>query len=184
EVTPLNPTTLYGACKHSLQIILNASAEQNGISAAWGRLFYIYGPHEPLSRLVPSVILSLLKGEVALCTHGNQIRDLLYVKDVADAFITLVESDVSGPINIASGNPVRLKDVIYKIADKLNMQDLIQLGVLPVPKDDPSLLVANVSRLENELNWHPKYDLDRGLEETINWWKNQLTEAGKSEIKI
>jgi nucleoside-diphosphate-sugar epimerase len=177
KVTPFNPETLYGACKHALQIILNASAEQNGISAAWGRLFYIYGPREPLSRLVPSVILSLLKGEAALCSHGSQIRDILYVKDVADAFVTLVESDVSGPINIASGNPIRLKDVIYKIADKLNKRDLIQLGALSVPKDDPSLLVANVSRLTDELNWHPEYDLDRGLEETIDWWKNHLTKS-------
>ena len=78
-VTPLAPRTLYGTCKHSLQLVLSAFAKQTGLSAAWGRIFFLFGPYEHPDRLVAFVIRSLLKGEAARCSHGNQIRDFLYV---------------------------------------------------------------------------------------------------------
>ena len=68
-------------------------------------IFFLYGPHEPPGRLIPSVIQALLKGEFARCSHGRQIRDFLYVEDVAEAFVALLDSDITGPVNIASGSP-------------------------------------------------------------------------------
>lgn len=174
QITPFSPATLYGICKYSLQKILDIFAKQFGLSAAWGLIFFLYGPYEHSDRLVPSVILSLLKDHPARCTHGNQIRDLLYVEDVADAFVELLGSDVSGAINIASGCPITLRDIIYKIAEKLDRRDLIQLGALPVSEHEPHLILADVSRLTNELGWLPKYNLEKGLDQTIDWWKNHI----------
>jgi nucleoside-diphosphate-sugar epimerase len=176
QITPLAPTTLYGTCKHSLRLTLEAFAKQTGLSAAWGRIFFVYGPHEHPSRLIPSVITSLLKGEPARCSHGNQIRDFLYVEDVADAFTALLESNVAGPVNVASGCPIALRDIIYKIADKMDRRELIQLGAVPASMDEPPLLVADVSRLTDQVGWVPKYSLCRGLEQTIAWWRSQLME--------
>ena len=175
RVTPLRPATLYGVCKHSLQMMLSAFSKQTGLSSAWGRVFFLYGPHEHPSRLVSSVISALLKGEPARCSHGNQIRDFLYVKDVADAFVALLESDVRGPVNIASGQPVPLKDVVYKIADMLGQRDLLQLGAISAPANDPRVLIADVGRFSEEVGWTPKLNLDSGIEQTIYWWKKQLS---------
>jgi len=86
-MTPLLPATLYGACKHSLQVMMDAFSRQTGLSSAWGRVFFLYGPYEHSERLVSSVIRSVLKGDPALCSHGNQIRDFLHVEDVASAFV-------------------------------------------------------------------------------------------------
>jgi nucleoside-diphosphate-sugar epimerase len=183
QTTPLASTTLYGICKNSLQNMLDAFARQAGLSAAWGRVFFLFGPHEHPDRLISSVICALLKGEPARCSHGNQIRDFLYVKDVAEAFIALLESNIAGAVNIASGYPVAIKDAIMKIAEKLHRKDLIQLGVLPVSAYEPYLLVADVSRLTNEVGWEPKYDLDRGLQQTIAWWKNHLFEKENESAK-
>lgn len=171
KVTPLAPATLYGACKHSLQVAVESFAEQSGLSAAWGRIFLLYGPHEHPRRLISSVIISLLNGQPALCSHGNQVRDFLYVKDVADAFVALLASGVTGPVNIASGCPVVLKDVISEVGRKIGRKELIQLGAVPVSSHDPDLLVADVKRLTNEVGWMPSYDLDAGLQQTIDWWK-------------
>lgn len=173
RITPLLPATLYGTCKHALQAILDAFSRQTGLSSAWGRIFFLYGPHENPDRLISSVIRSLLQGKPARCSHGSQIRDFLHVQDVADAFVTLLKSDVSGPVNIASGQPVALKDVIHKIASKLGWHDLVQLGAIPVSADEPHLLIADIGRLSGEVGWQPKLDLDIGLEQTIAWWKNQ-----------
>jgi len=173
-ITPLSPTTVYGTCKHSLQALLDAFTRQTGLSAAWGRIFFVYGPYEHPHRLVPSVIQSALQGKPIRCSHGRQIRDFLHVQDVADAFVALLNSDVSGPVNIASGCPVVLKDIIYKIANKLGQQDLVELGALPTSANDPLLLVGDVSRLSDEVGWRPQYDLDRGMEQTLSWWNYRL----------
>jgi len=180
DVTPLLPTTLYGICKNSLQMMLAGLSEQSRLSSAWGRIFFPYGPYDYPTKLVSSVIRSLLKGKPAPCSHGNQIRDYLYVQDVAEAFIRILESDLQGPVNIASGYPVTIKNIVYKIAEKLNGRDLIRLGELPLSPKEPDLLLGNVSRLSKEVGWQPKQDLNHGLEKTIIYWKNQLNNEGVS----
>lgn len=173
-VTPLLPSSIYGICKHSLQSMLEAYSVQFDLSSAWGRIFFAYGPHEPPTKLISYVIRSLLQGEPALCTHGEQIRDFIHVYDVAGAFVALLDSDVSGPVNIGSGYPSALKTVILKIADQLNQHDLLQFGALPSSTNESPLLVANVTRLSEEVKWQSKYSLDHGLEQMISYWKQQL----------
>jgi len=172
-LTPLMPMSLYGASKHSLQIISDAFARQTNLHLAWGRIFYLYGPFEPPQRIVPYVIRSLLKGKTTLCSHGDQIRDYMYVADVADALVTALDSEAKGPINIASGAPVAIKDIIVNIADQLNRPDLIQFGAIKTNQNDPPMLAADISRLSNEVGWRFKYSLNQGLELTIRWWKNR-----------
>jgi nucleoside-diphosphate-sugar epimerase len=175
EVTPLNPNTVYGTCKHALQQMFAEMLKSLDRSGVWGRIFFLYGPHEHPARLVSSVIRSLLLDKPADCTHGNQMRDFLYVKDVADAFVALLESPIDGAINIASGKPLALKQIIFNIAEKLNRSDLVRLGALETRADDPDLLAGDTHRLFKEVGWQPKYKLDQGLKETIKWWENQLS---------
>jgi len=173
-LTPLCPNTFYGRSKASVFEYSNAYASEVDLSCAWGRIFFVYGKHEHPNRLVSSVINSLLSEELALCTHGNQIRDFLFSEDVADAFVTLLNSDLTGAVNIASGNPVTLKQVVNKIAEKLGKKDLVKFGARPVPKNETPFVVGDIQRLSTELNWKPKFNLNSGLEETIDWWKENL----------
>jgi nucleoside-diphosphate-sugar epimerase len=172
-LTPLHPATLYGTCKHSLQMVLAAYARQLGFSSAWGRIFFLYGPHEHPQRLVASVIRSLLQDQEALCSDGSQLRDFLHVEDVASAFVALLESRVNGPVNIASGQPVALREVVETIAGKLNRLPLLRLGAMPASVSEPPLLLADTRRLFSEVGWRPSYDLHQGLAQTIAWWREQ-----------
>ena len=174
QVTPLAPSTFYGTCKHALQSILAAYAGLNQLSWAWGRVFFLYGPNEHPKRLVPHVIRSLLANKQAMCSEGTQLRDYLYVKDVADAFAMLMDCDIQGPVNIASGCPVSVKEIVQAIASRLNGEELVQFGTLPASAEEPPLVVGDATRLSQELNWWPGYTLDRGLDETIAWWKHRL----------
>jgi nucleoside-diphosphate-sugar epimerase len=169
--TPLRPATLYGACKHSLRLMIEAYSRQEGLSAAWGRVFFLYGPHEHPDRLVASVIRSLLRGDEARCTHGQQVRDILHVADVADAFAALLDSEVEGAVNIAAGRAVVLRDVINEIGEKLARQDLIRLNAIAAPTGEPRIIVADTKRLNEEVGWRPQRDLSAGLDETIEWWR-------------
>jgi nucleoside-diphosphate-sugar epimerase len=180
QTTPLVPATLYGACKHALQVMVDAFCKQTGLSYAWGRIFFLYGPYEHPDRLVSSVIRSLLQGEPARCSHGNQIRDFLHVEDAAYAFVTLLDSDMEGAVNIGRGTPVAIREVVEIIGDQLHGKHLIQLGVLPAPPNDPPALIADTHRLKS-IGWLPKYDLKTGLEQTIAWWKTNLITAKRSQ---
>lgn len=173
-ITPTRPQTLYGTCKNSLQQILAQFSKQIGLSSAWGRIFFLYGHYEAKTRLIPSVITSLLQDQPARCSHGNQIRDFLYVEDVASAFVSLLDSNVEGPVNIASGQPVALKTIIYTIADLLDRKHLVELGALPTPENEPPLLVADVRKINQQVGWKERINLEESLKRTIEWWEKNL----------
>jgi nucleoside-diphosphate-sugar epimerase len=144
------------------------------MTSAWGRIFFVYGPHEHPSRLVPSVIRSLLSDMPARCSQGNQIRDYLFAQDAADALVALLESAVTGPVNVASGQGIALRDIVLRIGTLLGKPDLIRLGAIPPATTDTPLVVADVTRLQQVLAWRPKYDLESGLTRTIDWWRERL----------
>lgn len=166
--TPLHPATLYGQAKADTA---RAVIAERGLSTAWGRIFLLYGPHEYPQRLVPSVILSLLNGERARCTHGEQVRDVLHVRDVASAFAALLESPVTGAVNIGSGTPITLKSVVETIAGQLDARDRVEFGAVPPPANDPPRLTAAVERLRRDVGWQPSIPLDDGIAKTIGWWR-------------
>jgi len=165
--TPCAPRTVYGGCKHALQQLFAALGAASGVSVAWGRVFSVYGPHEHPGRLVASVIRSIRAGRPALCSHGEQVRDYLYAADVARAFVALVESDVTGPMNIGSGEPVQVKTIVRRIGELMGRSDLIRLGAIPAAPTDTPLVVADTTRLKHLLGWRPSFDLDRGLTATL-----------------
>jgi nucleoside-diphosphate-sugar epimerase len=173
-LTPRHPSTFYGRCKNSLFSLFEAYNHQTELSGAWVRFFSPYGPREHPRRLVPSVICSLLNRQPAHCSHGKQIRDFIYVQDAADALVVLLNSSVTGAINIASGSPTSLAFVINEIARRLNGEDLIRLGAIPPHPHDTPLVVADVRRLTHEVGWQPKHSLETGLDRTIEWWEAHL----------
>jgi nucleoside-diphosphate-sugar epimerase len=171
--TPLRPATLYGTTKHATQIVASAYAQCAGIELAWGRIFLCYGPGEDERRLVPSVIRALLAAREAEVSDGEQWRDLMHVDDVARAFVALLDSSVGGTVNIASGEGVRLAEVIASIAAEVGRPDLIRLGALARREGDPARLLADVSRLRDEVGFAGGTTLERGIRDTVAWWREQ-----------
>jgi nucleoside-diphosphate-sugar epimerase len=170
RATPLAPATLYGTCKHATRMVIESLAAGR-FSFAWGRIFFLYGPHEHESRLVPGVVRALLAGREAPCTAGTQVRDFLHVEDVAGAFAALVDSEVEGPVNIASGQPVALAEVVRTIARQLNAESLVRLGARPIPAGELPSITAATARLRDEVAWSATRSLASGLAETIAWWR-------------
>ena len=174
ETSPTRPRNLYAASKLALQVVLEQLANTTGMEVAWLRLFYQYGPFENERRLVPSVICSLLRHQVAKVTKGEQIRDFLHVEDVAAAIWAVAQSDLSGAVNIGSGKPVAVRDIVTQIGAILNRPELIAPGVLPYNPSDPLFICANNRRLTESTTWVPRHDLEQGLQHTIVWWQRHL----------
>jgi nucleoside-diphosphate-sugar epimerase len=174
RTTSRRPASFYGACKSATGDIIEAYAGASGLSSAWARLFFVYGPGEPPDRLVSSVARSLLKGEEAACSHGTQQRDFLYVKDVAEALARLLTSAVQGPINVGSGHAVAVREIVDAVAALTGRPELVRMGAIATVGPDQPLVVADTQRLTRELGWTPRWDLAKGIEETVSWCRREM----------
>lgn len=169
ESTPTAPSTLYVQSKLELFRALPSI----GIDFAWVRFFYQYGPYEDPRRLMPVVINLLRRGEVAKLVPGDRIRDYLHIEDVASAVCAVAQSKLTGAVNIGSGVRMTVRDIALKIGELLGRPDLIKLAALPWSPTEPMHLLADNTKLREGTNWKPRYDLEDGLRQTIEWWKGR-----------
>ena len=180
-LTPRQPNTLYGAAKHGLNEVFNAYCATSGLAGAWGRVFFLYGPREDRRRFVSSIVASLLEGAVAQTSSGEHVGDFLHVQDVADGLLALLDSDVSGDFNIASGSAVTFRRIVERIGAMTGREDLLRIGAIASRPNDAPFIVGDNSRLKRETGWAPAFDLDSGLGSTIDWWRGHL--KGQTGIK-
>jgi nucleoside-diphosphate-sugar epimerase len=173
RVSPLAPATLYGAAKDALHRVANAYAEQERVELAWARPFLLYGPREAPARLVASVARAQLAGEPIATGSGEQIRDFMHVEDVAGALVALLDSPVVGPVNIASGVPVTIGEVVYRVALLAGRPELVRRGALPARPGEPRVLLADASKLRDEVGFRPRWTLAGGLDATVGWWRER-----------
>lgn len=172
--TPLCPDTEYGAAKAALFRAYGPLTAKLGLSAAWARPFFLYGPGESPRRLAADVIISCLEGREALCSHGRQRRDFLHVEDVGRAMAALLGSDLTGPVNIGSGTAIPLATLIEEAGRQAGRPDLIRLGARPARPNDAPLVEADATRLTEELGFVPRFDLETGIADTVAWWRREL----------
>jgi len=177
RTSPTRPASLYGASKHALQTVASAYSGPAGLSLAWGRLFYLYGPWEQPCRLVASMIRTLLAGEPATCRHGDYVRDFLHVADAGSAFAALLDSEVIGPVNVASGTPVCLGRVAGLIAEAAGHPELLEVREDPLAPGDAPVVTADPTRLVHEVRWSPAFDLESGIGQSVRWWRERSGEA-------
>jgi len=169
--TPRRPSTRYGRAKQAAEELLAEAAVRAGLSAATALLFFPYGPYEQPERLVPSIARRLLEGEEARTSAGRQVRDFMHVHDCGRALATLVDSELTGPVNIGSGSSASVADVATTLAQIVGREDLLRLGGLG--DGDETRVVADVGRLAEELGFEARYGLEDGLRDAVEWWRQR-----------
>ena len=167
ETTPIKPASLYAAAKTGTRLLCEQLARARGLELLWVRPFYQYGPFEDGRRLVPYVIDTLLRGEEAGITRGLQVRDFLHVADVGAAIAAAATSELKGPVNIGSGQPVTVREVVATIAAILDLSHKVKFGARPDNPTDPPFICANTTKLRQGTGWAPRFDLRSGLADAI-----------------
>ncbi len=172
EGHPLQFGTGYGGAK--------SIAERNGLACAVGlgipfvtlRLFHVYGPGEADHRLTPYLMSSLTAGCVADLSSGDQVRDFLFVDDVADAFIAALSSGrmiADSAYNVCSGIPVSVRHVSQMFCDTLGCShDMLRFGALPARPDEAPWVVGDGTLFEKATGWRPEHTLEQGLRKTMS----------------
>jgi len=165
NVTPLNPSSLYGVAKDATRRLLCEFCRDCGVSFCWGRIFFPYGYGESTSRIIPSLIKAF-RGEIPpFQVSADAYRDVLHVSDVAEAFNSLLRSDVGGSVNISSGTPVKLGEIVRIIAEAMGTkkQKILDLGNC---SGETRFLVGDNEKLTTT-GWQQKVSLGDGLNSYI-----------------
>lgn len=140
--TPLKPLTPYAGAKAATYLALSQWLPAQAVEFAWCRLFYLYGEGEDARRLVPYLRAKLDKGESAELTCGNQIRDFINVNEAGRLIAQAALTTVQGPINICTGVPITVKQLVEEISDEYGRRDLLKFGVRPDNFIDPPCIVG------------------------------------------
>ena len=170
DETPERPHTFYGRIKLAHHHALMASAEQLGFSAATGRIFFAYGPHENRARIIPYACRQLASGQAAEFSSGTFLRDFMHVDDIGRGFVALLDGETQGACNVSSEEAVSLAEIVTRLGEIAGRPDLVRLGARPDWPDDPPLLLGVNERLRRE-NWAPRIALADGLAQTYEWWQ-------------
>tara|TARA_X000000950_G_scaffold102342_1_gene129276 strand:+ start:22677 stop:23609 length:933 start_codon:yes stop_codon:yes gene_type:complete len=139
------------------------------------KLFLVYGPRQKNNRLIPSLIESFINKKNFQSTKGNQVRDFCYIDDVNDAIINCIELNkrYQFPLimDIGSGKGIKIKTVINKIRNNFKDSKIkINTNLKKIQRNN---LVADISKAKKILKWSPKVNFEKGLEKTINYFKNK-----------
>lgn len=167
DETPIRPASIYGKCKAAAWLTVQAAAQHYGFTAAWGRLFLVYGPGDSPQRLVPSIINALIAGNPIRTTEGLQQRDFIYAPDAGDFFVALLFADQSGAFNVGTGRASTVRSVIQYVAAACGKPELVQLGAIQPAPDDPPVLVADMAKVRAELGWSAPTDIWTGLSRVL-----------------
>jgi nucleoside-diphosphate-sugar epimerase len=168
------PRHLYSASKLALYEVLRQIGSLTSLEIAWARLFYVYGPYEDPRRLIAATARTLLLGERLDVTPGQQVRDFLHVEDVAEALVAIAASPLRDAVNVGSGEPVTVQDVVERIGRLVGRPELVALGARPYPDGDPMHVLADPARLQTETSWRRGHTLEGGLEHTVAWWRERV----------
>ncbi|OGU64878.1 MAG: NAD-dependent dehydratase [Ignavibacteria bacterium RBG_16_36_9] len=143
------------------------------------RPFNTYGPRQSARAIIPTVISQLLSGKEKL-SLGNltPTRDLTYVKDTCKGFLEIFKSEkLFGEItNIGMGQEINVGELVKKISSFMSLKVKIEEDTMRVRPENSEVerLLCNNNKLITNTNWKPDYDLDKGINETIEWLKNHI----------
>jgi UDP-glucose 4-epimerase len=171
ESQALRPLSLYGAAKAASLLCGSSFAAHLKIPFVALRLFGVFGPREAPRRLVPYLIDRLEHNEAADLTPGEQVRDLLFEEDAAQAFLEAAEANLNlyDCYNVCSSQATRIRELGELVADTLEKpRDLLQWGRRPYRTDEPMWLVGDNRRFVSATSWRPTVSLEEGIRRTIS----------------
>jgi nucleoside-diphosphate-sugar epimerase len=165
EDAPLNPKTVYASCKNELRKQCELYSKKNDIAFGWGRIFYTFGHGENEKRLFPYIVNSIKNNKKAIIKSGPLIRDYMYTRDIAGAFVNFLYKNVSGCVNICTGDGISIKDFSLKIAEKMKKTEYLEF--IDDIKGQYQQIIGNNIKLLYDVGYSPKYDLNIALENII-----------------
>ncbi|MBI2489858.1 MAG: NAD-dependent epimerase/dehydratase family protein [Planctomycetes bacterium] len=167
-----NSISPYSQAKVASTHLIQMLHRTEGFPGVVLRFFLVYGPGQDNKRFLPQIINGCLNNIEFKTSEGKQLRDFCYIDDVIEAMIkaAALPQSKGNVINIASGTPVMIKDVIQKVM-LFTDGGKPMWGAHPYRVGENMQLYADISLAKNLLHWEPQVSLDVGLKKTIEYYK-------------
>ena len=175
NVNPIGPRGVYDEAKRFAEAITMAYHRFHGMNTHIVRIFNTYGPRMRLDdgRVVPAFIGQALTGKpLTIFGDGSQTRSFCYVSDLIDGIFRLMMSDFHEPVNIGNPREMTIRQFAEEILRITGANCPIEQKPLPV--DDPKVRQPDISRAKKVLGWEPKVDFDKGIRETIEFFRGRV----------
>ena len=178
HVNPIGARACYDEGKRCAETLFMNYKDQNNVNIKIIRIFNTYGPrmHPQDGRVVSNFIVQALNNQdITIYGDGNQTRSFQYVDDLLEGMIRMMntEDDFIGPVNIGNPFEFTIKELALKVIELTGSKS--KIIYLPLPQDDPTQRQPDISLAREKLNgWEPKIQLEEGLLNTINYFKQTL----------
>jgi len=179
EKHPYNPQSPYAASKAAADHLALSYYRSFGTPVTIIRPFNTYGPRQSARAVIPTIISQILAGKKQI-KLGNlsPTRDLNYVKDIANGFITvgLHENTIGDVYNLGTGQEISIGDLAEKIIEltEKEVEIIEDTQRIRPEKSEVERLLSNAEKAKKTTGWEPKYMLEEGLKETIDWIQDNL----------
>jgi NAD dependent epimerase/dehydratase len=178
EIHPRQPQSPYSASKIGADCIAESFYRSFNTPITIVRPFNTFGPRQSARAVIPTIITQLLNGTTDI-KLGDTIptRDLLYVKDTAEGFVAIAKCDelIGQDCNIATNTEISVGDLAQKLFGHINPKATIIKDEqrLRPDKSEVFRLYGSNAKIMKATSWKPKFTLDEGLKETIDWFSRK-----------
>lgn len=177
NVNPIGIRSCYDEGKRCAETLMMDYHRQNDVDTRIIRIFNTYGPKmaENDGRVVSNFIIQALRNEdITIYGDGKQTRSFCYVDDLVDGIIRMMNNPQKfiGPVNLGNPSERTILDFAQRIIKLTNSNSKIIYKALP--SDDPTRRKPDISVAEKELKWKPKVDIDQGLSQTIEYFREKI----------
>ncbi len=172
NVNPIGIRSCYDEGKRCAETLMMDYHRQFGIDTKIVRIFNTYGPNMAQNdgRVVSNFILQALRNEdITIYGDGSQTRSFCYVDDLVEGLIKMMNSKLTGPVNLGNPSERTVLDFAKLIIKMTNSNSKIVNK--PLPSDDPIKRRPDISLAKRELDWQPTVDIADGLNKTIEYFK-------------
>lgn len=186
NVDPVGPRGVYDEAKRFQEALTTAYHTYHGLDIRIARIFNTYGPRMRVNdgRAIPAFMGQVLRGEnLTVFGDGSQTRSFCYISDMIEGIYKLLHSGYTKPMNLGNPEEISLIDFANEIIDLAGNKNNIIFN--PLPKNDPAKRRPDITKAINILNWKPKVSREKGLEKTLNYFRNLSSkELNKKEHKF
>lgn len=176
ETDAVNGKHPYDCSKSCSDLIAQTYINTYKLPIAITRCGNIYGGGDMnWNRLIPNTIRRIIRGKLpVIWGSGEETRDYLYVKDCVDSYVLLSECDAVGPYNFSTGEELTVLAVIEAVCKEMKVR--IKFDTLGKVGNEINYQWLDSTKARTNLNWKPNYKFDKGIRNTVKWYKEYLGE--------
>jgi nucleoside-diphosphate-sugar epimerase len=174
NVDPTGPRSVYDEAKRFAESLTMAMHRTYGVNVGIARIFNTYGPRLSPGdgRVVSNFIVQALRGEpLTVYGDGTQTRSLCFVDDEIGGLLALLDSTLTGPVNIGNPDERTVVDLAHFVLAATGSGSEIVFE--PLPTDDPTRRCPDITLARKELGWEPTTGLAEGIARTIDYFAQE-----------